>query len=272
MDETLFWTIIGAVAAVIGVLSPIVYAIGRGVRRQFVRDLEPIRDENRRLREELDTRLRLPTFGLDAVRLTELAAQRRIEEIEQGYRKAVEQKDQQLANALAEQLREIGELRQQLDATSAARGRLETSLRNAIVPRRLQGSGNGVSLPTGEILIVKLEGKYGAVKAADQASSERGSFIRYIWWYQPDGSGVFVGPTTQTGYSETREVRGRPSPQLEVGPIRLQWSVGGDGIGWVYFGPGTSPSPGYQLGLTNEIDIARVDAAKVELLNPTKKA
>src|SRR3712207_5650116 len=55
-------------------------------------------------------------------------------------------------------------------------------------------SGNSVRLPTGRILVVRYAGKYGAIQAIDQASEERGGFIRYAWWYQPDGSGSFISP------------------------------------------------------------------------------
>jgi hypothetical protein len=102
-----------------------------------------------------------------------------------------------------------------------------------------------VGFPTGLILVVKHNNYYGAVLAVEQASMERGACIRYIWWYQPDGSRHFVGPGTQTGYGEAREDHSRPGPSPRL-------------------------SPDYLLALTNKVDISQVDATKVNLLGPAR--
>jgi hypothetical protein len=240
----------------------------RSARRQLTKELEPLRDENRRLREDLETRLRLPSFGLEAVRLTELAAQRQIEEVEERYKRAIEEHDQQLAQSLRNQLAELGNLRSELARANDEKSRLESALRAAITHRQPARSTNGVQLLTGLILVVKHNGCYGAVQAVDQAGDKRGKFIRYFWWFQPDGSGVFTTPGVQSGYAETREGIPGVSPRLQIGPIALEWSMGGDGSGWVYFGPSSSPSRGYQLLVTSEIDISRIDASMLPLLDP----
>jgi hypothetical protein len=133
---------------------------------------------------------------------------------------------------------------------------------------------NSVTLPTGRILVVRYAGKYGAIKAIDQASEKRGGFIRYAWWYQPDGSGSFISSTAETGYGETRDyvpTNGEPgigtirhTPSLEIGPIELEWSMASDGYGYVYNGPPGHHSEEYELGLTNDTDISRVDGARLD--------
>lgn len=119
-------------------------------------------------------------------------------------------------------------------------------------------SGNAVGLPDGNILVVRHSGRYGAVKALQQTGTDRGASIRYQWWYQPNGSGSFSDTSVQSGYGETREDYPGPSPQLEVGPIELEWSVSGEGYGYVYFGPPGRHSQEYELALTYEADITRI--------------
>jgi photosystem II stability/assembly factor-like uncharacterized protein len=125
------------------------------------------------------------------------------------------------------------------------------------------------SLPlfTGEILLVRHEGKYGAVRAIEQTSKGRGGCIRYEWWYQPDGSGSFVNKNALTGIAEAREVYPAPglflAPFLQVGPIVLGWWVGGEGQGWVPFRHPDRLNIVYGLVITKKTDIKSVDA-KVE--------
>jgi hypothetical protein len=71
----------------------------------------------------------------------------------------------------------------------------------------------------------------------------------------------------EVGFGETGEMRGEPA-QIKIGPIRLGWSIGGEGAGWVYFGPNVRPSLGYELALTHEIDITRLDTSGLEFLTP----
>lgn len=135
--------------------------------------------------------------------------------------------------------------------------------------------GNGLLLPTGVILLVRYNGRYGAVQAVDQRyQSLREEYIRYAWWYQPDGTGIFTSPTTEAGFGEVRfgyqereeqpniwnVTQGPEGQWLHIGPIRLMWSAGGNGQGWVYFGESSNASPEYELLITNEIDITRIDA------------
>lgn len=121
-------------------------------------------------------------------------------------------------------------------------------------------------LPTGLILVVKHKDKYGAVQAIDQSGKDRGAFIKYVWWYQPNGTGTFLDKDVQNNFSVTKEDYPGQSPMLEIGPIKLQWSMGGEGRGWVYFGPEVSGSTEYELAVTRLIDITKVDATKIELM------
>ena len=261
MNWDIFWTAVGSVAAALAVLGPLLLFGARLVKQQLQKEIQPVKEENLRLRDDLNTRLRLPSFGLDAIRLTEAAAQRKVEELELKYEQAVRDKDRELSDTLSEQLREIALLRERLAILQTERNQLQTALEsNLIVPRRHVGK-NAVELPTGFILVVRHAGYYGAVKAVEQSSSKRGAFIRYVWWYQPDGSGSFINANVQRGFGETTEngPYPRPTPMLEIGPIRLEWSVSAEGSGWVYFGPSSTPSPDYELVVTNEVDISKVN-------------
>lgn len=268
-----FWTAVGASAAVAGV----VLGVGRWIRDtitdSFDRQMDTLRDENRQLREEMDRRFQYPQYALQAIELTEEAADRKIEQVRARYEKALEERNEEAAQALNDQLEEIRRLRTALEEQEGQRQEIENRLERAIAAPPARESGNAVLLPTGLILLVRHEGRYGAVQAIDQASQRRGAFIRYIWWYQPDGSGSFINENAQSGFASTREEGGRaadPPPQLEIGPgrptrltigpIELEWSVASDGSGWVYYGPSSTPTEGYELCVTDCIDIASINA------------
>ncbi len=140
-------------------------------------------------------------------------------------------------------------------------------------------SSNSVGLPTGVILVVRHAERYGAIKAIDQAHQDRGGFIRYVWWYQPDGSGSFINPNAHTGYGDTRdyvpavgergELSGKVMPRLYVGPIELQWSMSDDGYGFGYFGPPertTEEAQQYEMSITDETDISKVRTEALEFV------
>jgi hypothetical protein len=56
------------------------------------------------------------------------------------------------------------------------------------------------------------------------------------------------------------------TPRLEIGPIELEWSMASDGYGYVYFGPPGARSEEYELALTDETDISRVDGTRLDFL------
>jgi hypothetical protein len=161
-------------------------------------------------------------------------------------------------------------------AERLAGGSVSSLITEALRRYVAQHRPNSVTLPTGRILVVRYDGKYGAIKAIDQASEKRGGFIRYAWWYQPDGSGSFISSTAETGYGETRDYAPRDggpdigtirqTPSLEIGPVELEWSMASDGYGYVYYGPPGNHSEEYELALTNETDISRVDGAHLDFL------
>jgi hypothetical protein len=271
MDWSLFWTIIGSVAGVLAIIAPFIAWLGnryrKRVQNEIKKEFEPLVEQNKRLAEEnqrlnteINTRLQMPSYSLEAIKLTEIAAERKVEEITKRYEEAVTSKDQALADTLQSKLREIESLRQSIDAITKERSMLETRLQSAIVKRQPRIGNNAIGLPTGLILLVRHNGKYGAVQAIDQSSQNRGSFIRYAWWYQPDGSGSFTKGNVEFGFGETSEGRPGVTPRLQIGPIQLEWSIGGEGSGWVYFGPKVTPSPDYELLVTNEVDISMVNA------------
>ena len=128
--------------------------------------------------------------------------------------------------------------------------------------------GNAVLLPTGPILVVRHDGKYGAIRALRQTPPDEGKSIRYMWWFQPDGSSSFTNSTTQTGYNEVHEYHSSPTPILHIGSIELEWSGLDENFGYVYFGSSSSPSSEYELGSTSETDISKVDASRLEFWRP----
>jgi|SRR5215203_2571913 len=159
---------------------------------------------------------------------------------------------------------------------------LEGKVENAVSAPQPQRSGNSANLPNGYILVVRHAGKYGAMQAVEQRvyPSNRRPFIWYVWWYQPDGSGIFSSPKTQRGFSAAQEpftldeidessrqnkpLRVDRWPVLKIGPIHLQWSMARDGMGHVYFGPPFHHSDQYELAVTNEVDITKVDGSQLK--------
>ncbi len=274
LGSEVFWVAVGSVATVLLGVGALVRWVGGRIERSIEEAIRPIREENRRLREEIDTRLRMPSFALNNIESIERTAKLRVEEIERQRAEALRSNQEEHAQMLAERRQEIESLRQQLDLAETERSRLASELEESLAPERPYYSGNAVGLPTGFILVVRHQGKYGAVKAIDQASADRGGFIRYAWWYQPDGSGSFINLNTQTGYGETHDhVPGVPEtqppppswwPELEIGPIKLEWSLSWDGYGYVYFGTHNSNHEEYELAITDKVDISKVEASRLE--------
>jgi hypothetical protein len=119
-------------------------------------------------------------------------------------------------------------------------------------------TGTGVALRTGQIVVVRHGEQHGAILAIDQASEERGRFVQYCWWYRPDAL-RFTESGTATGCAASSESDPGEQPSVEFGPISLEWSMGGDGLGWIYFGPPNQWSEEYELAHTATGDIAQVD-------------
>lgn len=258
-----FWAMIGAVAAACTVIGGVIVFLYSRLRAATRREFEPISEENKRLRAELEDRLRLPNYVKDVVQLTEAAADRKIEDLHRQLAEARKADDNKEAEAVSAEIDELERMREQLNRAARERDALQQQLQGALFARPASHGDNAVGLPTGPILLVKHAGRYGAIKAIDQASDKRGKFIKYAWWYQPrDDQTNFLTADTLAGVAETREgIRGR-SPQIMIGPISLEWSMGGDGFGWVYYGPSSTPSPGYEFAMTNEVDITRVDVRR----------
>ena len=266
-SETL-WAAVAAVAALLGILGPLFAWFASSVRRSITSAVQPLREENARLRADMDTRLRLPSFTLDAVRLTEMAAERRVEQLQLEHGAAVEAKDRELASTLTEQMSQIQDLRNQLDAASAERNRLSSSLRSKIDERMASDPPHAATFLTGPIVVMRRQGKYAAVQAIDQASQARGAFIKYAWWYNPDGGSRFTSANVLHGFAIAGEQDPHRPPTLEIGPLRVPWSIGGDGQGWLYFHRGAIPPDGCELSLTDEIDISKVDGSKLQFRPP----
>jgi hypothetical protein len=278
-----FWTAVGVLLTLAIALAGGLFALYRHLDSKAERSFDA----------RLDARLRTPTFALESIAATERAAearvqaaaeaaQRRVEALEQERDTALRTNDQEHAQRLATRLDEIKLLRVRLREAETDRNRLSHDLETAITAPQQEYSGNSVSLLRGYILVVRHAGKYGAMQAVEQrtyAPNER-PFIRYAWWYQPDGSGNFSSPGTQRGFDETSEPftleetqpeaqrHRRPRvvqwPNLQIGPINLEWSTARDGKGYVYFGPHGNHSDEYELAISNELDITKVDGSRLE--------
>lgn len=266
MNWGLFWTAIAAFAAVLTAATPLFLGYRHALKRQANENLERSRADNRTLREEiqrlrgdLDTRLRLPSFALDTLRLTDEAAARQIADLEERFRAAKGAHDQESAATLANQIEEANGLREQLQQVDGERRRLDVALRT-LLTKRPRVTENAVMLPTGMILVVRHAGKYGAIQAVEQSNAGPRPFVRYAWWYQADGRGVFNGAGVQRGFGEVEEVRPGPSPALRLGPLQLEWSAGG----WVYFGPPDHHSIEYELAVADTIDINKLNAGSLQ--------
>ena len=65
------------------------------------------------------------------------------------------------------------------------------------------------------------------------------------------------------GELNVRELRSDRWPTLQIGPIHLEWSTAHDGMGYVYFGPHGHHSDEYEVAVTNEVDITRIDGSRL---------
>ena len=259
IDWSVFWTAVGSIVATLTLLGGSALWLFSSLKKGATRELDDLRGENTRLRQDIEAKLKVPSFGLDAIKLTEIAAEKRIAEIEAKYQQAINSKDQGLVEQLAKQIAQIDTLRKQVESADSEREQLRLRLQSALAPTQPTVSENAVGLLTGTILVIRKDGKYGAVQAIDQSSDKRGSFIKYAWWYQPDGSGQFLSSSTLSGFGEARESYPGPGPLLKVGPIDIEWSIGGDGQGWVYF-HGPFSSAGCELAPTGQVDITKIHA------------
>lgn len=264
MSASGLWETAAAVAAVLTLCGALVTWGVQRVRAAVERGVQSQNEENRRLREELDLRFRLPAFATDAVKLTEVAAERKIEDLTRQYEDAVAAQNNERAEILESQLKEVGQLRARLETVSAERDKLQARLQDAVVIGHPPRGTNGIGLQTGLILLIRHHGRYSAVQAVQHAASNPGrerNFVRYVWWHQPDGSGIFVNENAQFGSGLAHEGQGSTRTDvLQIGPIKIQWSAGSNNYGWVYFGPTTSPDPEYELAHTREIDISKINA------------
>jgi hypothetical protein len=287
LTSDLFWAAAGVLGSLAIALAGGVFALFRYVDGKIERGVDA----------QVDARLRTPAFALESLEVTERAAsarvqaaERQVEELEQERETALRENNQEHAQRLAARLQEIETLRTRLEEAETERGRLSQELENTISAPQAQYSGNSVSLLNGYILVVRYAGMYGALQAVEQwghapHAPNRRPFIRYAWWYQPDGSGTFASPDTERGFGATeepfsieelarqeppkwgvlnvRELRADRWPTLQIGPIHLEWSTAHDGMGYVYFGPPGNHSDEYELAVTNEVDITRIDGSRL---------
>jgi FtsZ-binding cell division protein ZapB len=259
IDWNVVWTAVAAIAAALTMIGTLAMKLWSSIRNRHQKDVDDLKEENKRLRDEMQSRLQLPSFGLDAIKLTEIAAQRKIDEMQNEYKTAIEMNDETLASELSKQIAEIELLRTRVEASSNERDALQERLRNVLTARPPTFGKNAIGLPCGLILLVRSQGKYGAILAVEQSHANRGSRLRYVSWYQSDGSSDLLAPNVIVSFAETSEKRPGPSPMINVGPICLEWSVGGEGQGWVYYGYSGRTNLDIELAMTNSIDLSTID-------------
>lgn len=225
-------------------------------------------EQAERLRGSMEPLFRSIKSAQEIVEL-ELITDHKLVELNMHLESAVRNNDYEKTRKMELEIENIHLLQKELRQAFKHREATEIKIRNVVFNQTPQLGANAVSLLTGQILIIRHDGKYGAIQAIDQASEERGSFIRYAWWYQSDGTCVFTNSTTQLGFGQTGEGQGC---QLELGPIKLSWSKCDDGAGWIYFGPTIVPSADYELAYSNQTDISRVDTASYTFMKPLEEA
>ncbi len=255
-----FWYIAGVLIAVI-VLAYVGYKI---YEKFMLGDDEELEEKIEQLKTDLQSRYGSSKYAKSVIEM-ELAAFRKTAQLNTYANEAREQNDTEKARLLEEQIHQIETLLKELRESALRHEEAEARLRSIITNIQPPHGKRAMRLLTGQILLIRHLGKYAAVQAFDQASADRGSFVRYVWWYQPDGTGIFTTPETTTGFGETGEGKGN---QLEIGPLKLSWSKSHDGTGWVYFGPTIVPSPDFELAYTAETDISKIDAASYVFLKP----
>lgn len=254
------WIIAGVLIAVL-----VLGYIGFKLYQRFTEDNgEELEEQIEQFKIELQTRYGSSKYAKSVIEL-ELTAFRKIAHLKTYYSEAVEQNDTEKARLIEEQIQQIEILQKELRESALRHEEAEARLRSAVAILHPPLGKKAMRLLTGQILLIRHLGKFAAVQAIDQASGDRGGFIRYVWWYQPDGTGVFTNSSTVTGFGETGEGKGN---QLEIGPFKLSWSKSDDGAGWVYFGPTVVPSPDFELAYTSEADISKIDAATYVFLKP----
>ncbi|HWI55490.1 MAG TPA: hypothetical protein VNT57_07340, partial [Desulfobacteria bacterium] len=251
------------VAIIIGVVI-LAYAGYKLYQKYMSGDDEELEEKIELLKADLQSRYGSSKYAKSVIEM-ELAAFRKTAQIKVYANEAIEQNDTEKVRLLEEQIRQIETLLRELRESALRHEEAEARLRSIIVNVQPPHGKKAMRLLTGQILLIRHLGKYAAVQAIDQASADRGGYVRYVWWYQPDGTGTFTKPETMTGFGETGEGKGN---QLEIGPLKLSWSKSDDGTGWVYFGPTIVPSPEFELAYTSETDISKIDASAYVFLKP----
>lgn len=254
------WIIAGVVIAVL-----VLGYVGFKLYKKFTDDDgEELEEKIEEFKNELQTRYGSSKYAKSVIEL-EVTAFRKTAHLKALHSEAVEQNEDEKARLIEEQIQQIEILQKELRESALRHEEAEAKLRSAVAILHPPLGKKAMRLLTGQILLIRHLGKYAAVQAIDQASGDRGGFVRYAWWYQPDGTGIFTNSSAVTGFGETGEGKGN---QMEIGPIKLSWSKSDDGAGWVYFGPTVVPSPDFELAYTSETDISKVDAATFVFLKP----
>lgn len=254
------WYILGGIVAVLvlGYAGLLVY---RWYSREQEEDLE---EQIEILKGELESRYSSSKYAKQVIEL-ELAAFTKVAELKAAHKYVVELGDPERIRLIEEQLHQIENLKQDLGQVVIHHEQAEARLRGLVTSVKPPLGKNALKATTGQIVLVRHMGKYAAILPIDQASEERGSFIRYFWWYQPDGTGILTNSNALTGFGETGEGKGN---QITAGPLKLGWSKSKDGLGWIYFGPTVVPSPDYELAYTSQSDVSKIDAATYVYLKP----
>jgi hypothetical protein len=132
---------------------------------------------------------------------------------------------------------------------------------------------NALLLTDGAILVARNGNEFGAVKALRQTIPDEAlglgerPGIDYEWWFQGDGSGSFLRQNVGHGFGRAEERgEGYAVPQIEIGPMRLEWSMCRRGAGWVYFNGFPGGPDEYELAQTNLAHIEDIDVRRLTFM------
>jgi len=119
-----------------------------------------------------------------------------------------------------------------------------------------QSSAYESPVPDGCIVLVREGSRRGAFILTNQHTTPETTDVH--WYARTDAGGSFVPPDPSIATGKSVGVAKVSFPGFTV-----DWSIAEDGKGWVYFSvlpTDTKSAPQYEMCVTDETDIARIDA------------
>ncbi len=119
-----------------------------------------------------------------------------------------------------------------------------------------QTSANEAPVPDGQIVLLRRGNEMAAFILRNQTSQPERT--DYTWYYRADGKGTFPvkDPAVMTGTVTN-------ASQIAFATFSVEWSINGNGRGWVYFSAGPTDlqkKTDYAMCVTTETNLASLDA------------